>query len=242
MDLVEFTRQLEELRTQVEWLRRLESGGDFIPGANSNYLYGVTAASDSDFVSAIATLPGGASLTYGAVTSGAANTIVPWAALDANFNGKLVLHNTTRGTSALIASVTTGTSTIVLTANVPAGWQVGDTLTTRSQTNTATVAGVFRYFDLDFSGMSSIPDGSTVIVFHLGISDSGGGGAYAAFHPYETNSDSKSFQQWTSAATYRNNYPFFIPITEARRFCLGWNASGSATITVFLQHLGWIRG
>jgi hypothetical protein len=208
---------------------------------DSHYLYGVNAASDSDFISTIATLPGGAVLTYGAVSSGAANTIVPWVALDAAFNGKVVLHNTTRGTSALISAVVTGTSTITLTANVPAGWQTGDTITTRSQTNTASLfGGAARYFDLDFSGMATKPGLGVAIGFQAGIADTGAGGAIIAVHPYESNSNAKSFQQWGQVITQRNNLQMYIPNNQ-NRVCIGWNASGSATVQIFFQHVGWIE-
>jgi hypothetical protein len=209
-----------------------------IPRTDTHYFYGVTAASDSDFVSTIATLPGGATLTYGAVSSGAANAIVPWAALDAAFNGKIVLHNTTRGTSALISAVVTGTSTITLTANVPAGWQTGDTITARSQTNTANWNGGAYYFDLDFSGMTTRPPLGVAAIFHLGVFDTGAGEAIAAFHPFEANSASKSFQQRTSTASRTNLTTLTIPNNQ-NKICIGWDATGSGTCRVFMQHVGW---
>jgi hypothetical protein len=218
----------------------LLTGRATIPRTDSHYFYGVDSASDSNFVSTIATLPGGAALTYGAVSAGAANTIVPWAALDAAFNGKVVLHNTTRGTSALISAVVTGTSTITLTANVPAGWTVGDTITAKSQTNTSNWTGGAFYFDLDFSGMTTKPTLAVATVFHLGISDSGAAGAIAAFHPFETNSPSKSFQQWGQATNQRNLTTLTIPVNQSK-ICIGWDATGSGTCRVFLQHVGWIE-
>lgn len=211
-----------------------------VPRADSHYLYGVNAASDSDFISTIATLPGGAVLTYGAVSSGAENAIAPWAALDAAFNGKVVLHNTTRGTSGLISAVVVGTNTITLTANVPAGWQVGDTVTTRSQTNTSNWFSGAYYFDLDFSGMTTRPPLGVAIGFQVGILDTGAASSIAAFHPFETNDASKSFQVWGQVANVRNNLQFYVPNNQ-NRICLGWDATGSGTCQVFLQHIGWIE-
>jgi hypothetical protein len=218
----------------------LLTGRILVPRPDSHYLYGVNAASDSNFVSTIATLPGGATLTYGAVSSGAANAIVPWSALDAAFNGKIVLHNTTRGTSALISAVVTGTSTITLTATVPAGWQVGDTITTRSQTNTSNWFGGAYYFDLDFSGMTTRPPLGIAIGFQVGIVDTSAGASMAAFHPFEANNASKSFQVWGQVANIRNNLQFYIPVNQSR-ICLGWDATGAGTCQVFMQHLGWIE-
>jgi hypothetical protein len=211
-----------------------------VPRASSHYLYGVTAASDTDFISTIATLPGGAVLTYGVVSSGAANAIVPWSALDADFNGKIVLHNTTRGTSGLISAVVTGTSTITLTANVPAGWQVGDTITARSQTNTNNWNSGAYYFDLDFSGMTDRPALGVAVVFHLGVFDTGATEAIAAFHPFEANNASKSFQQRTQAASRTNLTTLTVPVNQSK-ICVGLDATGSGTGRFFLQHVGWIE-
>lgn len=218
----------------------LLTGRALVLRPDSHYLYGVTGASDSNFVSTIATLPGGAVLTYGAVSAGAANSIVPWAALDAAFNGKLVLHNTTRGTSALISAVVTGTSTITLTATVPAGWIVGDTVTTKSQTNTTGTIGGGVYLDLDYSGMTTKPPLGVAIGFQAGISDTGGGSSICAFHPFEANNNSKSFQVWGQVANVRNNLQFYVP-SQQNKICLAWDGTGSGTLTVFLQHIGWIE-
>jgi hypothetical protein len=86
----------------------------------------------SAFAGTIATLPGGATLTYN-VTSGTEGAMVP---VSTSQVGKLRLYNTTRGTSALISNCVTGTNTITLTANVPAGWALTDVITIASQTVT----------------------------------------------------------------------------------------------------------
>jgi hypothetical protein len=209
---------------------------------DTQFMYGVTGSGDSNFISTIATLPGGAVLTYGAVSSGAANSIVPWAALG-TFNAFQVLHNTTRGTSALISSVVTGTSTITLTANVPAGWQVGDTISARSQTNTQNWAGGSYYRDFDLSQMTNLPSLAVGIVLQSSISDtSTAAAALSSFHPYEAFASSKNKQFWSqagNAASTRELNEVVVDLID-KKFCLGWDATGSNTCTVFGNLAGWI--
>ena len=206
--------------------------------SDTHFMYGLAGASDSDFTSTIATLPGGAVLTYGAVTTGNENAIDPWAALDAAFNAKLMIHNTTRGTSAIISAVVVGTNTITLTANVPAGWTVGDTITARSQTNTQNWSGGSYYFEYDISGWADKPPMATAIIIEPAIQDTGGVGI-SSFHPYSAFVSSKNYQRWTQNTAARFIAPVTVPLIN-NRFCLGWDASGSATVTAFAQLAGWI--
>jgi hypothetical protein len=101
----------------------------------------VTAA--SAFTGTIATLPGGAVLTYNPVTGSELN-LVPGTT---TAMAKLRLYNTTRGTYALIANCVAATNTITLTANVPAGWTVGDTIDIASPTVTLG----FSWIDLELT-------------------------------------------------------------------------------------------
>lgn len=207
---------------------------------NAQFVYGTLTVSDSDFVATIATLPGGATLTYNNPTSGAEDSIEPWAALG-TFNSKLVLHNTTRGTSLLISSVTIGTNTIVFTTNIPGAWQVGDTITCRSQTNTNTFLTTAYYYEFDLSGMTAKPGLAVALIMLSSIEDSSTTvSAKLSLHPFESFVSSKNFQSWTQL---QNAIRFLadkiIPVSQ-NKFTMAWKASGSSTMTLFFQHIGWI--
>jgi hypothetical protein len=192
----------------------------------------VSASSDSDFVTTINGAPSGASVVYNAPSSGAANAIKP---VSSTQLAKLVLHNTTRGDSALISDVNTGTSTITLTANAPAGWQSGDTITARSQTNTDNFSGGAYYFDFE---ITSVLNGlARSIVLFIAISDTGGAGALLSVHPYVTGAASKRWNLGTQTTlTISSGIPR-LPL-NAVRFCAGWDATGSGTTTVTLRLWG----
>jgi hypothetical protein len=222
----------------------LLTGRELRTATDSHFIYGIESGSDSDFTSTIATLPGGAVLTYGAVTTGNENTIAPWAALDgSDFNAKCVLWNLTRGTSALISSVVVGTNTITLTATVPVGWTVGDTITARGQTNTQNWSGGAYYFEWDMSGWAAKPALATAIVIEASLSDTSTTvPALSSIHPFETFAASKNFQRWSQAgnsASARYLASVTVPIFE-NKFTFGWDASGSGTAQMFAQLAGWV--
>lgn len=214
------------------------------PATDTHYIYGINAASDSDFVATIATYDGVQTLTYNAPSSGNENAIAYWTALDLAFNAKLVLHNTTRGNSALISSVTVGTNTIVLTAGTasPPGWTVGDTITTRSQTNTQAWSGAAFFFDYDLSGWAAKPALAVAIEMDTSISDTSATvAALSGFHPYEAWVESKNTQRWSQAGAA--NVRLIAPVTKEiinNRLCIAWDATGSGTVTVYGTLAGWI--
>lgn len=191
----------------------------------------IAAASDSDFVATIATLPGGATLTYNAPSSGDENNLVP---SNTSLIAKMVLHNTTRGTSGLISNCVAGTNTITLTANVDAGWQVGDTITIRSQTNTATPYAATTFY-VDFEFVSDLNDLARYVSFYLVLRDTGAAGQRLAFHPYETNDGVKARTVRTQVANISNDIaPPPLPLIQ-KRFCMVWDASGTGTMLILLR-------
>ncbi|MGQ9625836.1 MAG: hypothetical protein ACUVV0_02910 [Anaerolineae bacterium] len=203
------------------------------PASSENDIFRVDAADDSNFVATIASL-GTNTVVYNDPTSGNENTIKTTSSAQL---GKIVLHNTTRGTSALISSVDTGTNTITLTDNVPGDWQVGDTITARSQTCTGyilTPSPVGYFFDIDVSGTI----GSTVAAIFVDFSfyDSSGSSMRSVLHPYEAHSGSKR-QALESNAGIWVRRTVLVPIIS-QRFCFGWTASGSNTASVILRLAG----
>jgi hypothetical protein len=134
----------------------------------------------SAFAGTIATLPGGATLTYN-VTSGQEGAMVP---VSTSQLAKMRLYNTTRGTSALISNCVTGTNTITFTANVPAGWAITDVITIASQTVSG---GGYSWVDLE---ITSVLTGKSFVFLNLYIVSATVGDEVHT-HPFETYGASK---------------------------------------------------
>lgn len=167
----------------------------------------------SAFVGTIATLPGGATLTYN-VTSGQEG------AMNTSSTGQLAkirLYNTTRGSYALISSCTTGTNTIVLTANVPGAWQVGDTITIASQTVSG---GGFSWIDLE---IVSALTGKNALMLILIFNTATAGDRMTA-HPFETFAASKLKNVFAAAANINMEIPRLLKIT-GNVFSIAWQGS-----------------
>jgi hypothetical protein len=199
------------------------------PVAYSANLYNSSALSDSDFNGTIATLPGGAVLTYTPVSGDELN-LVPG---NTTAIAKLRLYNSTRSTYGLINDADTATNTITLTATVDAGWQVGDSITLRSQTNTSAVSGTY-FFDFEIEDNTEIPDLARAVEAQIAFRDTGAAGETARVHPWETNSGAKRrvFQaQVANQLLYTRFFTTFIQ----RRFVMQWSSSGAGTTTVLIR-------
>lgn len=197
--------------------------------SNANDFCRYDNASDSDFVATINGAPVGASVVYNAPSSGDENNLIP---NSVNQLAKMVLHNTTRGDYALISTSNAGTNTITLTAAAPGTWQNGDTITIRSQTNTATV---FSSYFVDFeivSGLSDIAIGFEVTVT---ARDTGAASQRVILHPYEANADSKRKSVETQVANVRTSATVHSLSVISSRFCCLWEASGSGTMLIVIR-------
>lgn len=196
----------------------------------------VNLASTSDFVSTIATLPGGAVLTYGAVTSGHENTIDVTAA---DLLGKIRLYNSTRGTYGLIDSVVVGTNTITLTVNVDAGWQVGDAITTRSQTAVYPGAPPYLYeIDLSSADNTVIPITARAVFCDITFKDSAVAGAFLFVHPWEAYATAKVKVLTCYVANVNSARGMDVPLIQ-QRFVTLWSASGVGTVSQAIRVRGW---
>jgi len=100
--------------------------------------------------------------------------------------GKMRLYNTTRGTNALISNCNTTTNTLTLTANVPAGWTIGDTITIASQTVSG---GGLNWVDIE---ITSGPTGRSYLFMSFFIRANPLGTESAVIHPLETYAASKT--------------------------------------------------
>ena len=178
----------------------------------------------SDFVATIATLPGGAVLTYNAPSSGDEANLVP---TSTNQYAKMVLQNSTRSNDALILNTVIGTNTITLTDDVPGTWQVGDTVTIRSATNTD-VIGASRFVDFEVtSGLNAL---TRAISLRISFKDSGAAGHSVKTHPWKagTSGERDSFYSpVTNQYIAISNGPLSL---IQNRFCMIWDASGAGTL------------
>jgi hypothetical protein len=175
----------------------------------------------SAFAGTIATLPGGAVLTYN-ITSGQEGAMTP---ASTSQLAKMRLYNTTRGTSALISDCVVGTNTITLTANVPAGWQVGDVITIASQTVSG---GGFSWVDLEItSGPTSKSN-----IFLFAATNPGAAGDTLRTHPFEAFGEGKVQTVTGQVAGAIINGFMFVKIVS-NVFSAAW--TGTPTIALFRE-------
>jgi hypothetical protein len=194
----------------------------------------ISGHSGTLFSGTIATLPGGVTLTYAAGFTGYDDSIDPSATTQ---HGKLVLHNPTAdaryGTPyALISSVTTGTRTITLTANVPGDWIVGDTIQVNSRTNLDLI-GTLKFFDVEIESTDFIPALATGLVLDVTLWETNDAQPLL-IHPYETGNSSKRYKVLSDASTGQNFKTEELGLNN-RRFCFCCQAGGSGTATPTLR-------
>lgn len=193
----------------------------------TNEVFRVASGSVSDFVATIATLPGGATLTYNAPSSGDEANIKPNSTSQI---AKMLLHNTTQGDHALISDVDTGTNTITLTANVPGTWAVTDTITMRSQTNTDVgAAGGSSYF-CDWEFTTDLDELTRGVQLAVQMHDTGSTNIVCVYHPFETGDSSKRKPIRTYVTSVFTDSVVSVALIQ-KRFCVAWNAGGANTVT-----------
>jgi hypothetical protein len=208
----------------------------YLPLAPSSDLYAVASMSDSDFTATINGAPSGASVVYNAPSTGAESCIDP---TNSNQLAKLVLYNSTRGNYALISDVNTATNTITLTANAPANWVSGDTITIRSTTNTDTISSGY-FVDLELGDTTTVPDTAFALDIAVhNLSDTGASQQALYLHPYETGVQSKRQRTLTdSTASSQTAMPPTPLLLINRRFEALADASGSGTLSYTLRLRG----
>lgn len=198
---------------------------------NSNDVLRINTLSNTDFVATINGAPVGAAVVYNAPSSGHENTIEPSASTQV---GKIVLHNTTKGDSALISLTNVGTNTITLTAAAPGAWANGDTITARSQTATGTLGASDYLYDLDLS--SFLPELVRSAFFYFSHVDSSP--SSSRFHYIQNNNQVATpavgdFMQATSATISVSKISPIDVFDKQIAFAV--NASGVGTSTIITR-------
>lgn len=194
-------------------------------------MQGPTLFSNSDFNGTIATLPGGAVLTY-TVSSGDEKWLDQFSTSELS---KLRLYNSTRLTHALISDTDVGTNTITLTANVPAGWVTTDVITIRSPLNTDTSGGAY-FMEREFT--AEVPELARAVIMDMQWFDTAANGQRLGVHPYEAFSASKQFYLDSSTAHILAR-TVVVPLIQ-RRFTFRADASGADTCLVNFYVMGYL--
>lgn len=196
---------------------------------NTNDIFRCNTAGASTFSGTINGAPSGTSVVYNAGFTGNENALVP---ASTSQLAKLRLYNTTRGNSALISNCNTGTNTITLTANAPASWANGDTITITSQTVSG---GTGNWIDLE---ITSGPTDKTYLMFNVQVIDTTTTNIGLRIHPFETFATSKQFV----ALTQVTNVTFAVPTPPIKItsnvFSISWNNTGAASFTVTIREAG----
>jgi len=204
---------------------------NFVPVPATNPIFRIETTSGTTFSALINGGPAGTSVVYDTVTGNEAS-------IDPNLaytqDGHLMLHNTTRGESALIYDVNTGTNTITLTNNVPGTWADNDAIQVNSTANTTT-SFTNRYFDVDISGM--VPTTCHAILLLLNHYDSAGA-SFLGVHPYEEYNGGKSMTMTVNSSGDTENIVFPMPIIS-QRFTYRCQPSGAGTARINMKILGY---
>jgi hypothetical protein len=198
-----------------------------IAETNANDIFNVASPGGvSAFVGTIATLPGGAVLTYN-VSSGQEGAMVP---VSTSQLGKMRLYNTTRGTSALISNCVVGTNTITLTANVPSGWATTDVITIASQTVSG---GGQSWVDIE---ITSGPTSKTSLFINTQLA--GTTGDTMRIHPFTASFSTSKYNALNVFNTAAISIGFgLIPITS-NVFSLAWSTTITALV---IREAGYIQ-
>ncbi len=186
---------------------------------NANDIFAVTSpGGTSAFAGTINGAPSGTSVVYTPV-SGTEASMVP---SNTTQLAKMRLYNTTRGNSALISNCNTGTNTITLTANAPANWANGDTITIASQTVSG---GGFNWVDLELTGLA----GKSALFVNTQINSATVGHAMR-IHPFDASfSLSKNHVNLVDIASQNSNAFGLIKITSDL-MSLSWTGTPAAVI------------
>lgn len=216
----------------VEVLLLTQTG--FVPFTSGNPLQqSPTLVSASEWTGTIATLPGGAILTF-STTSGDKKWLVP---VSTTALAKLVLHNLTPGRTAyaLISTAVAASNSVTLTTNVPGDWQVGDTITIDSQTNLG-VSGSAYFLDYQVTGISGLP---RALAVDYNFTDISVNGIRTELHPFSSFAGASAFFLNANTSTILAR-TVLVPLISSR-YTIRANASGVDTIFANVYIMGYFE-
>lgn len=223
--------------TDVETALQEAALNEIVFLTDSNEFFRFQTMTLAIFTATINGAPSGATLVYNAPSAGAENELAQYdgtGAQTANNLCGIVLRNTTRGTEAIISNVNLATNTITLTANVPAGWASGDTITTD-----AGLGSSFRAAEI--KSTSVIPSGATQLLLFVQVVDTAGS-IQAWIQEYTTFAAAKT---WVVAHTAGANLGLTslvtVPLTS-RRILYQVRSPAGNTATLLARIIGYKKG
>ena len=196
---------------------------------NAADIFSVTSPGGASlWTGTISGAPSGASVTVSAPVTGTEAVLVP---SNTNQLAKMRLYNLTRGNSALISNYNTTTNVVTLTANAPANWANGDSLTIASQT----VSGSFSWVDLE---ITSGPVNKSSIFMKLIISSATVGDRMQT-HPFVAGTVASSkFDVAFALVASQNTNGFGLIVVTSNVFCLSWAGTPAAVV---LREAGYLE-
>lgn len=203
----------------------------FVVATSTNFILRVANSSSSSFAALIddnAPAHGGQGLDathvpFDTVTLGNKNVVNPAAATEL---GKMVLHNTTRGTSRLVTSLDAANDWIGTVASADA-WANNDSITIESQT--VTRPGATKQIDVELSQQTEVPLLARSIACIIFKADSGSVQT-SYLHPFEAYGVTKLFTVLNFNVANVSSSLFPINLVS-QTFTVAWDASGVGTTT-----------
>ena len=204
----------------------------FVPQTNAEEALRIDLGSDTLWTGSVEVDEGTLSATQVPVVT-ATGALDSFAPAGASQLFKVLLHNTTRGTSR---KVTARSGNVLTTESSSDSWADEDLLTAQSQTNTNSDNG-HVWIDLDGSGYFSELD---VGVYVIGTGTALGTTYGIQYHPFEAFAQSKVAAYYGNAAGFTSTHFHFQPLI-GRKMCLKVDANGAASNYTVLRLLGTLR-
>jgi len=204
------------------------TANQYIPGVATLSMFYMNTGSSSPFSGVINGDPSATSVVYDGDTNEGFIAGIVYASQSC----KVVLWNTTRGTSRNITAVNAGTNTITTESSVDA-WANDDVITTQSQT-VGTVAG---FTDLDIS--SYVNSATTAVAMQIQVMETANGAYYLQVHPFEAYLAAKAVSLATpSTDTAFYGYVMYIVPVISGKIAVKVVASGAATFSTRIKYMG----
>lgn len=206
----------------------LVSSGTFVTAeTNANDIYAcVSPGGISAWTGSISGTPAGAIVSYNHI-SGQEAALKPNSTTQL---AKLRIYNITRNNNALISDDNTSTHKLTLTANAPANWANGDTITIGSQT---TSGGGFSWIDLE---ITSGPMNKNFIFMKSQITSSTVGDSLR-IHPFTASFSSSKLDNLFVQSTTASISGFGLIIITGNVFSIAWTGTPSS---IALRESGYV--
>lgn len=202
--------------------------------SGSALAYRGQALQNTPFTATINGAPSGANVTYNVPSAGNASDLAQYdgaAAQTGNNLTAVVLRNTTRGNEALVANVNLATKVITLTANAPANWANGDTITTDAGQG-------LNFRAVELKGTGDVPASATAILLAILITDTAG--SISVFlQEYAAFSSPKTFIIGQNSAANVNLSGVVALRLTSRRVMFVPRTPAAATATVEMRLVGY---